>query len=207
MHDWEVTGRWSLLKWNWNSFNSWNQQLEWSKWMSSCFYYCRQVFQSERKFVPNRRLWICPPLLCSPLGRALMVLKTPPPCLVPSPGLVNDTVGLSTITLQVFKRPLVCWSSSGVPQVPVALCQSWCRGHHWKGRCGGEVRRAWPLLSPPLPDPGPAWLFGMVFGWEAEGLCGYKGHSEMESGELGVFTWRSESSRETSEPFQNLKRL
>lgn len=76
MHDWEVTGRWSLLKWNWNSFNSWNQQLEWSKWMSSCFYYCRQVFQSEKRFVPNRRATDLSPLAAHlPKRTGLLVLK------------------------------------------------------------------------------------------------------------------------------------
>lgn len=60
MHDWEVTGRWSLLKWNWSSLNSCSQQLEWSKWMSSCCYCWSQVFQAGGGFILNQKLLFSP---------------------------------------------------------------------------------------------------------------------------------------------------
>lgn len=179
MHDWEVTGRWSLLKWNWNSFNSWNQQLEWSKWMSSCFYYCRQVspppssFQSEGKLVPNRRARGYISLM--PKGSGLLVLKNAlslPSCLlfmILMP--FKQSLDFTMIALKGFKwlsgsRPacLSYWPRC-VPPGKMLLLQSSSVG----------VEQWWPVPSCPLPDPDRAPLFGEVFAGELEGLMWLQG--------------------------------
>ena len=203
MHDWEVTGRWSLLKWNWNSFNSWNQQLEWSKWMSSCFYYCRQVFQSERKFVPNRRAAEPSPLPApSPKGTGLFVLKS-----TRSPRSRLLLTCLMTLALKPgcgFKHVYFettwalsdCWTGLRVLQVSVVLHQP--RRCCWSERWGSRAAVACPLPSLSVPSQvlaGPG-LWGWLLGRSSKGWVGTRSAVKWKTESWDCSAWRREGFRE-----------